>query len=119
MSITAMQLVAEAKAVIRETSCEEVSNVLSSHILLDVREPEEFAQGHLPGAINIPRGLLEFRVEQLPALQNRQTPFVVYCQSGGRSALAAKTLASMGWHHPLSMAGGYKAWTDAGYASAR
>lgn len=117
MSITAMQLVAEAKSMIREISCAEVSQSLGNHVILDVREPEEFAQGHLPNAINVPRGLLEFRAEQLPALQNRQAPFVIYCQSGGRSALAAQTLSRMGWLHPLSMAGGYKAWSDAGQSS--
>jgi rhodanese-related sulfurtransferase len=83
--------------------------------IIDVREPEEYAAGCLPGAINIPRGVLEFRIDGHPQVQGRRDAEVIlYCQSGGRSALAAESLAKLGYTGVVSLAGGYKAWFDAG-----
>ncbi len=79
---------------------------------LDVREPEEAAQGVLPQALHIPRGFLELRVES--AIPDRSTPIVVYCASGVRSLLAAKTLRSMGYSDVVSLQGGFNAWKDQG-----
>ncbi|WP_054773206.1 rhodanese-like domain-containing protein [Methylogaea oryzae] len=86
--------------------------------VLDVREPAEYAAGCLPGAVNIPRGVLEFKIDNIPVFKDdKQSPILVYCQSGGRSALAAEALQKLGYQ-PLSLAGGFGAWKDAGGAIA-
>lgn len=120
MAMTAMEMVADAKQRIREIDAAQAQSLLDKVPVLDVREPAEFAAGCLPGAINIPRGLLEFQIGNHPVLQNCQKgEFIVYCQSGGRSALAADTLKKLGYDQPLSLAGGFKAWQDAGRDVAR
>ena len=86
---TAHDLVLEAKANIREISLEDALTHLGTpSLVVDVREPEEFQQGHLPSAINIPRGMLEFRMSQEPTLMARDREIVIYCKTSGRSALA-------------------------------
>ncbi len=117
---TSDDLVAEAKATITEISVPAASALdQDDAIVIDVREPAEFADGHVPGAINIPRGLLEFRIgriepfEDLSAAEQRAQPIVLYCRSGGRSALAAATLGEMGFADVKSIQGGYKAWQAA------
>ena len=81
-------------------------------IAIDVREGEEVSAGQIPGALSIPRGFLELRIEgQVP---NRQTPLVVYCASGTRSLLAASTLRQMGYERLNSLAGGFDAWKAQG-----
>lgn len=116
MAFTAMELVEQAKQNISEVSIDDVKSELNQKILLDVREPAEFAAGHLPGAVNIPRGVLEFKIGSDPALGNQQNEsIVVYCQSGGRSALAAESLHKIGYEKAVSMAGGFKAWAESGY----
>ncbi len=80
--------------------------------LLDVREPEETAQGTIPDAVLIPRGFLELRVEA--ALPDRSRPVTVYCASGTRSLLAAKTLRDMGYADVVSLRGGFNSWKDQG-----
>lgn len=80
---------------------------------LDVRGEKEYRSGHIPGAINIPRGLLEFVVgDKLP---DKDATIVVYCKTGGRSCLASYTLVEMGYKNIKNMDGGWKAWVDAGY----
>jgi molybdopterin/thiamine biosynthesis adenylyltransferase/rhodanese-related sulfurtransferase len=81
--------------------------------VVDVRENEEIAQGHLPGAKLVPRGFLESRIEG--AVPDRSQHVVLYCASGNRSALAAKTLADLGYDHVESMTGGITLWKDRGY----
>ncbi len=81
-------------------------------LVLDVREPDEHAQGHLPGALWIPRGLLELRIEQ--AAPDRARPLIVYCAGGTRSALAAHALQQLGYQRVSSLAGGFTAWKAAG-----
>jgi molybdopterin/thiamine biosynthesis adenylyltransferase/rhodanese-related sulfurtransferase len=81
-----------------------------------VREADESAEGSIPGAVLVPRGLLEQRVE---ALVPREGRLVVYCQAGNRSALAARTLVELGYTHVQSLAGGFGRWSDAGFASQR
>jgi molybdopterin/thiamine biosynthesis adenylyltransferase/rhodanese-related sulfurtransferase len=81
--------------------------------VVDVRESEEIAQGHLPGAKLVPRGFLESRIEG--AVPDRSQHVVLYCASGNRSALAAKTLADLGYDHVESMTGGITLWKDRGY----
>lgn len=117
MSLTAQDLVAEAKQHIQEIDIANTQQRLSSNLLLDVREPAEFAAGHLPGAINIPRGLLEFKIGSHPDFQACQDlAIVVYCQTGGRSALATRVLNQLGYTQAVSMAGGFNAWSEAGLA---
>ena len=92
----------------------------SDYTILDVREPDEYAAGHLPGAINIPRGFLEVRADlehykRDERLRDRSQKLVCYCGGGHRSALAADTLRQMGFANSLSMRGGWTAWTDLSY----
>ncbi len=113
MTLTAMDLVSAAKETITEVNCVDAKNNLSTYLILDVREPAEFAAGQIPGAINIPRGVLEFQITNHPDFSNQyDANILVYCQSGGRSALATQTLHNLGYKNAVSLAGGYKAWTE-------
>lgn len=115
MPLTAMDLVAAAKRSIREVDQATACGWLDSALVLDVREPGEYAGGCLPAAINIPRGLLEFNIASHPAFQGRrEARILVYCLSGGRSALASETLQKLGFTNVCSLAGGIKAWREAG-----
>ncbi|MFU8788981.1 MAG: rhodanese-like domain-containing protein [Methylobacter sp.] len=115
MTLTAMDLVAQAKQNIVEIDIDAAKNTLGSSLVLDVRELAEYTAGHLPGAFNIPRGVLEFKIGTHPDFQDKQDAhIIVYCQSGGRSALATEVLNKIGFNNAVSMAGGFKAWTDNG-----
>jgi molybdopterin/thiamine biosynthesis adenylyltransferase/rhodanese-related sulfurtransferase len=81
---------------------------LDGAVWLDVREGDEWAEGHIPGAIHIPRGNLESRIEA--AVPDRSTPVVIYCAVGNRSAFAAKTLVELGYDSPHSLIGGFTDW---------
>ena len=81
--------------------------------IVDVRTPAEFAEDHIPGAINIPRGLLEFKLSNEPELAQRDQKLVLYCKNSGRAALAACSLKEMGYLHVLSIQGGFEAWSAA------
>jgi molybdopterin/thiamine biosynthesis adenylyltransferase/rhodanese-related sulfurtransferase len=84
-------------------------------VIVDVRESDEVSQGKLPGAVHVPRGHLESRIEG--AAPDRSQRVILYCASGNRSALAAKTLVQdLGYEHVESMTGGYTLWKDRGYA---
>jgi rhodanese-related sulfurtransferase len=110
----AHQMVEEAKRIIHEFSPDKAEEALpSADLLLDVREPDEFRDGHIPGAINIPRGLLEFKLSSDPELENRDQKVVVYCKTSGRAALAARALKEMGYLHIFSIEGGFDAWQQA------
>lgn len=116
MILTAMDLVAQAKQNIVEIDINTAKNSLETSLILDVREPVEYAAGHLPGAFNISRGVLEFKISSHPDFQdNHDAHIIVYCQSGGRSALATEALNKIGFRNAVSMAGGFKAWTESGY----
>jgi len=80
--------------------------------LIDVREADEHAQGTIPGAVHIPRGFLELRIER--AVPDRERPVVLYCQGGTRSLLAGRSLAELGYTQVRSLAGGFTAWKRAG-----
>lgn len=113
MSLTFQELVAAAKRQIREVSPSEAESRLSEGaVFVDVREPEEFEQGAIEDARPIPRGVLESNIGlQVP---DRTTPIVVYCAVGARSALAAKSLADLGYQDVVSLAGGFGQWKTEG-----
>ncbi|MDD2925706.1 rhodanese-like domain-containing protein [Rhodoferax sp.] len=112
---TAHDLVAAAKTRVQEIPVDAAEQaVRDADVLVDVRESDEFAAGHLPGAIHISRGLLEFRFSGMPALQSRDLKIVLYCKTSGRAALAAAALHDMGYLNVQSIAGGYDAWVAAG-----
>jgi rhodanese-related sulfurtransferase len=119
MLVSPSDFVAKTKATIKECSVKEVRNSQNAGtVLIDIRELAEFQRGHIPGAILIPRGLLEFEI--LPALQRcaidnppEECDIVLYCGTGGRSALAAKSLDDMGFQNVKSMDGGIVAWAEA------
>ena len=109
---TPRELLNKAKAEIREVEPADVELQLRSAVLLDVREPDEYEQGALPGAIHLPRGFLEFQVEG--KVPDKQQAIVVYCAGGARSALAAKTMQDLGYTDVASMIGGFNRWKDEG-----
>lgn len=120
---TVQDLVAAAKARIREIDHAELETLRAKGApLVDVREPGEFADGRIPGAVNIPRGVLEFEVDghpavnciKDPALSHRELPVILSCRSGARSALAAAALKDLGFAEPVSLAGGFMGWTSSG-----
>src|SRR6188768_1843463 len=107
-------LLAQTKARITEVDpaeADERRNVTGT-VVLDVREPDEYDQGALPGAVHIPRGHLEAQVEG--RLVDKGAPVVVYCAAGVRSAFAARTLQELGYDDVVSMAGGFGRWKDEG-----
>jgi len=105
-------LLASTKAEIREVSTAEADELRRGEgvVTLDVREPDEYEQGALPGAVHIPRGTLETSIEmQIP---DHDTSLVVYCAGGTRSAFAAKTLTDLGYTDVVSVVGGFNRWKD-------
>ncbi len=110
-------LVAQAKSQIIETSIRELKERLEAgdtFTLIDIREIDEVEQGHVPGATHIPRGFLELRIEDVAP--DRNTPIVLYCAGGIRSALAAKNLQEMGYKHVESVQEGFNGWKNAGFS---
>jgi len=117
---TAHDLVTQAKNMTQEIPLHEAEQaILAADVLLDVREADEYAAGHLRGAVLMPRGLLEFKLSASPALSARNIKVVVYCKTSGRAALAAQTMQAMGYLNVASIAGGYDAWVAAGKAVVR
>lgn len=112
---TAHDLVTAARARIVEVPLEQAARAVGeADVVLDVREPEEYAAGHLPGAVPAPRGLLEFKLDATAELASRDLGVVLYCKSGGRAALAAAVMLDMGYARVRSLAGGFDAWAGAG-----
>ncbi len=103
---------AEVKQGVREISPAALASSAAAPLVIDVREADELAGGRIPGALAIPRGLLELRIEQ--AADDRARPLVLYCGSGTRSALAARALGELGYRDVQSLAGGFTAWKRAG-----
>ena len=122
MILTAADLVAEARHQVHEIGPGQFSARAKGCTLIDVREPAEFDTGHIAGAVNIPRGVLEFQVDAHPAVANvsdpalshKDQPIVLVCRTGGRSALAALNLQRMGFSDVRSIAGGITDWAAAG-----
>lgn len=117
----ASELVTEAKAQVENLDADAVERELSSGqaVLVDLREAEELtANGRIPDSVHVPRGMLEFRAD--PSSSYHQEPLdpskrvILHCASGGRSALGAATLQSMGYSNVAHLDGGFKAWKEAG-----
>lgn len=124
MSKGLMDYVQEAMAEIDKTDVENAKQLITEgYKILDVREPGEYLTAAIPGAINIPRGVLEPAADlnypgANPALRDaREASWLVVCKSGGRAALATKTLQDMGFSKVVNMVGGMDAWTEAGGAT--
>jgi len=117
MAKSFQDIMAEARKEIPEASPQQVNELLKNNgkspVLLDVRESDEWRQGHLEGAIPLPRGFLEIKVET--AIPDKNTPIIAYCAGGVRSLLAAKVMREMGYQNVTSMAGGYGAWKNGGF----
>lgn len=112
---TAHDLVAAAKARVTEVPLDQAEQAIrEADVLIDVREADEYVAGHLPGAIHISRGLLEFKLSATPALAARDQKVVLYCKTSGRAALAACVMQDMGYLQVRSLAGGFDAWAAAG-----
>lgn len=112
---TAHDLVEQAKSRIQEVAIVQAEDAIrAADVLIDVREADEFAAGHIPGAVHMSRGMLEFKISNTPALTARDLRIVLYCKTSGRGALAACALKDMGYLHVQSIAGGYDAWVAAG-----
>ena len=126
MGKSLMDFAAEARAHVEEVSTAQTAEMMTTSgdiLVLDVREPGEVAEGHIPTALNVPRGLLEAKADlayphREAKLADRHQPVVVYCASGVRSLLAASTLQQMGFTSVKSMAGGFMAWKEEGRAIA-
>jgi rhodanese-related sulfurtransferase len=113
---TAEDLVNEAKQKVCEISVADAKAKIDSGaplFILDVREPDEFGKGHIPKAINIPRGLLEFKIAS--TIPDKEAKILAYCKSGGRACLACSTLQELGYKNVENIAGGWQAWLKAGY----
>jgi sulfur-carrier protein adenylyltransferase/sulfurtransferase len=112
---TYRELLAQTKDEIEEVNAARARDLLASdsYAIVDVRERDEWAEGHIPGAVHIPRGNLESRIEA--AVPDRSTPVVVYCSSGNRSAFAAKSLEELGYEDVVSLAGGFTDWKRSGF----
>ncbi len=85
----------------------------SNTVVIDTREESEYAAGHIEGALLLPRGVLEFKIATMPELADKSKSVLIYCRTGGRSALAAQIMQQLGYTHVLSMAGGFEAWKNA------
>jgi len=107
------QLAEDAKRRVREVSAAEASQQQAQGaVMIDVREAEEFANGHIKDAIPLSKGVIELHIED--AVPNTATPIICYCGGGSRSALAADNLQKMGYTNVASMAGGFRAWMNEG-----
>jgi sulfur-carrier protein adenylyltransferase/sulfurtransferase len=117
MAKSFQDIMAEARKEVPEVTPQQVNDLLTnngkSHVLLDVRESDEWRQGHLEGALPLPRGFLEIKVET--AIPDKNAPVIAYCAGGVRSLLAAKAMKEMGYQNVSSMSGGYTAWKNGGF----
>jgi sulfur-carrier protein adenylyltransferase/sulfurtransferase len=111
---TFKELIRDVKSQIREVTVEEArTRAEKGAVLVDVREPDEQANGQIPGAIHIPRGFLELRIEE--KVPDKSRDVVVYCAGGTRSAFGAKSLQELGYTNVTSMAGGFGKWKESGF----
>ncbi len=110
------ELLQQVKAEIEEVDAPQARALVESAeppVIVDVREADEWEEGHIPGAVHVPRGYLESRIEQVAP--DRSRPVLVYCAGGARSAFAAKSLEELGYESVVSLAGGYTDWKRNGF----
>lgn len=110
--ITAQEMVADAKQCITEVNVTTAKQLLAEGniVVIDTREESEYAAGHIDNALLLPRGVLEFKIANVPELTDKSKAVLIYCRTGGRSALAAQSMQQLGYKNVLSMAGGFEAW---------
>jgi len=111
-----LNLVKDAKKRIKEENFRETKKRLDASekiILVDTREDSEWARGHIPGAIHLSKGIIERDIER--AIPDKDAAIILYCGGGFRSALAADNLQKMGYRNVISMDGGWRGWTEAGF----
>ena len=117
MAKSFQDIMAEARKEVPELSAQQVNELLKNNskspVVIDVRESDEWRQGHLEGALPLPRGFLEIKVES--TVPDKSAPIIAYCAGGVRSLLAAKVMKEMGYQNVSSMAGGYGAWKNGGF----
>jgi len=114
------EMVAKAKGFVQKVSAADVKAAIDQKenaVILDVRDPGEYAAGHLPGAVNISRGTLEFNV--FNKISDQNSKIYVYCKTGGRSSLATKTLNDLGYKNAILMDAAFEDWIKAGYPVVR
>ncbi|HXM93812.1 MAG TPA: rhodanese-like domain-containing protein [Candidatus Dormibacteraeota bacterium] len=115
-----LKLVQEAKSRVKETNVSEVKRRIAAgekFVLIDVREDNEWTNGHVPGAVHLGKGIIERDVEQ--RVPDTNTKLILYCGGGFRSALVADNLQKMGYTDVESMDGGWKGWVDAGLPTSK
>jgi rhodanese-related sulfurtransferase len=115
-----LRLVDDAKTRVQQTDVQDIKRRLDAgekFHLVDVREDDEWARGHLPGAIHLGKGIIERDIEKV--VPDHSAPMVLYCGGGFRSALAADNLQKMGYLNVLSMDGGWRGWLKAGYPTVK
>lgn len=114
MNMNVQDMVGEAKNSVPAVTCEDFLKMRAegdNYTLIDVREEDEWNEGHIPEAVHIPRGLLEFKIAD--TVPDKNAPIVTQCASGGRSALCAETLVKMGYTNVKNLEGGYMGYCDA------
>ena len=115
-----LNLVRDAKARIKEEDFRETKKRLDAGeklVLIDTREDSEWARGHIPGAIHLGKGIIERDIEK--TVPDKDASVVLYCGGGYRSALAADNLQKMGYRNVISMDGGWRGWTEAGFSTVK
>ena len=115
-----LKLVKEAKTRIKEVDYRDIKKKLDAGepmIVIDTREDNEWARGHIPNAVHLGKGVIERDIEK--AIPDKDATLVLYCGGGYRSALAADNLQKMGYRNVISMDGGWRGWTEAGFPTIR
>jgi rhodanese-related sulfurtransferase len=115
-----LKLVKEAKTRIKEEDFRDIKKKIDAGepmIIIDTREDNEWARGHIPNAVHLGKGVIERDIEK--AIPDKDAALVLYCGGGYRSALAADNLQKMGYRNVISMDGGWRGWTEAGFPTIR
>jgi rhodanese-related sulfurtransferase len=115
-----LAIVNDAKTRVKEADFRDIKKRLDAGeklIIVDTREDNEWTRGHVPGALHLGKGIIERDIEQ--TIPDKNAPLVLYCGGGFRSALAADNLQKMGYKNVISMDGGWRGWTEAGFPIAK
>lgn len=107
-----LAIVEDAKSRVQEMTVDEYKALDEPHVLVDVREDSEWNAAHAAGSIHLGKGIIERDIEN--TVPDKDAKIVLYCGGGYRSALAADALMKMGYRNPISLAGGWRAWNEAG-----